>query len=286
MEILRRGGEGVRVLGIDRDPEALERSRERLGDFASQCILEQGNSRDLTAIAKRNGIKSIDGMVLDAGCSSEQIDTAERGFSFQHNGPLDMTMGPDAGCTARELLDSVDEAELARILRQYGGEKRAGRVAYRILEEHRKSPLDTTEALADVVDSALGGRKGSRIHPATRSFQALRIAVNDELGSLEDALEAGISLLAPEGRMAVITFHSGEHTIAKSCFSEHVGRMESLQQGGSKWVGREPRLVWTAKRAVRASQEECSSNPRARSAMLRGARALSAEEFSAIKENI
>ncbi len=278
LEIIHRGGKGIRMLCIDRDPEALERSRVRLGDAASQCILVCGNSRDLCEIAEDNGITRINGMVLDAGCSSEQLDTAERGFSFQQSGPLDMRMGPDAGMTARELLDSSTETELAGILRQFGGERYAGRIARAILKAHALSPLETTGELAGIVMDAVGGRKGARIHPATRTFQAIRMAVNEELSSLKDALEAGITLLAPGGRISVITFHSGEHAVAKGCFSEHVGHWESLQQGGRKWFGNEPRLTWTAKRALRASKEECIENPRSRSAMLRGVQAVSEQD--------
>ena len=280
LEILRRCNGDACVLGIDQDPEALVRSKARLGELGERCIFARGNSRDLARIAREHGIERIDGMLLDAGCSSEQLDTAARGFSFMKDGPLDMRMNPDSGRTARELLDGIDETELVRVLRQYGEEQQARRVARAVLEAHHSSPIATTGALAGVIEKALGGRRGARIHPATRSFQAIRIAVNDELQALEDAVEAGVSLLKPEGRMAVITFHSLEHRVVKSCLAEHVGRRESLQQGGCMWVGREPRLAWTAKRAVKATAEECRSNPRARSAMLRGARALSAQEMA------
>lgn len=280
-EILARTAGQARVIGIDQDPDALLRSRERLGPLARHCEFVRGNSRDLLQIVADLGVDQIDGMVLDSGCSSEQLDTASRGFSFRHDGPLDMRMDPDAGESARELLDRADEAELAFLLRHYGEERQAKRIARAILERHRASALETTVELAEVIEKAAGGRKGARIHPATRSFQAIRIAVNDELKALEAAVEAGIWLLAPGGRVAVITFQSLEHRVVKRCFAEHVGKNVSLQQGGSEWQGREPRLLWTAKRAIKASAHESRTNPRARSAMLRGVRAFREQERAA-----
>lgn len=261
------GGEG-RLLALDQDQTALGRAREKLGDRTGCCELVHGSFADMAAIAAARGLGQVDGVLLDIGISSDQLDDPGRGFSFMRDGPLDMRMNRERGGTAADLVNTLSEAELADVLRRYGEEPRARTIARRIVEARRKVPFAGTAQLADLVMGVYGGRRG-RIHPATQAFQALRIAVNGELEALERGLEAGIGLLAPGGRMVVISFHSLEDRIVKRFFAEHQGRWESLAEGGRKWVGSLPRVEVLTRKPVTASEEECGANPRARSAKLR-----------------
>jgi 16S rRNA (cytosine1402-N4)-methyltransferase len=212
----------------------------------------------------------VDGILLDIGISSNQLDDAERGFSFMRDGPLDMRMNRGKARTAADLLNTLSEADLAGLLRRYGEEPRARAIARRVVEQRQQALFVRTPQLADLVMGVYGGRRG-RIHPATQTFQALRIAVNGELEALEQGLEAGLGLLAPGGRMLVISFHSLEDRIVKHFFAEHQGRWESLAEGGRKWIGSTPQVEVLTRRPVMASDEECLVNPRARSAKLRAA---------------
>lgn len=275
--MLEASSPGGILLGIDRDPEALAYARQRLRRFGSRGILRQGDHGTLGEIASAAGIDRADRVLLDLGVSSAQLDNPSRGFSFRAAGPLDMRMGPGVGPDAASLLDGMhDEQELAGILRRYGQERRAGAVARAILREQRRAPIRDTLRLAEVVAEVVGRRGGK--HPATRTFQALRIAVNRELEEEASALEQGLALLKPGGRMAVIGFHSLEDGIAKRFFRSHAGRKESLQEGGSRWRGRLPRVEILTGRPLRPSEAECRDNPRARSARLRAARRLPEQE--------
>jgi 16S rRNA (cytosine1402-N4)-methyltransferase len=269
-EILRRAGPDCRLLGIDRDEAALERASRRLESLPGTKVFVHGNHGDLGRIADENGFDAVDGVLIDTGVSSDQLDTAERGFSFRNDGPLDMRMDPGCGETAADLVARLDAAGLADIFRRYGEEPRAGHVARAVVKARDLAPITTTGQLADIVSRSLGGPGRSRgHHPATRVFQALRMEVNDETGELERALTGALEILAPAGRLAVITFESITDRMVKTFFARHTGRLVSLQQGGERWEGELPRMSPVTRRAVTASDEEIAVNPRSRSAKLR-----------------
>ena len=268
-EILVRGGE---VLGIDRDDRALAEVRERIrsesGGLGGLTVVK-GNHGDLARIACEKGWEKVDGILLDLGVSSPQLDEAGRGFSFLREGPLDMRMDRSKGLTAAELVNGESAQRLEGIFRTWGEEPRARQVARAIVRarEERGVRFETTRQLADFIEALLG-RRGGR-HPATRVFQALRMEVNDEMGELERALDGGMRILERGGRFAVITFESLTDRCVKRFFAAHVGRMQSLQQGGETWAGAEPRAKAMTRRAVTAGEKEVNLNPRARSAKLR-----------------
>ena len=252
-EIVRRGGE---VLGIDRDDEAVA--------AAGEIRVIKGNHGNLKEIAEANGWHEVDGILLDLGVSSPQLDEAGRGFSFLREGPLDMRMDRSQGQSAAELVNTADAGELERIFRMLGEEPQARRIAKAIAA---RRGFETTKDLADFVEKTIGRHGGH--HPATRVFQALRMAVNDELGELERALIGGLELLKTGGRFAVITFESLSDRMVKRFFAEHVGRMKSLQQGGELWEGELPRVRAVTRKPVTAGDAELKQNPRSRSAKLR-----------------
>lgn len=258
-EIIARGGE---VLGIDRDEQALL----EVGKVAGLTAVK-GRHGDIEAIARGHGWDEVDGVLLDLGVSSPQLDEAGRGFSFMREGPLDMRMDRSCGPSAADIVNSESAERLEEMFRVYGEEPNARRIARAIVEERAARPFRTTVELADFVER-LAWRRGGR-HPATRVFQALRMAVNDEMDELERALEGGMRLLAPGGRFAVITFESLTDRVVKRFFAKHVGRMVSLQQGGERWEGEEPKARQVARKAVVAGDDELDFNPRARSAKLR-----------------
>ena len=261
-EILARGGE---VLGIDRDDDALAAVAEK---GLSGLTAVKGAHGDLAGIARARGWDAVDGVLLDLGVSSPQLDEAERGFSFLREGPLDMRMDRSCGATAADLVNGEGEDSLAEIFRDFGEEPQARRIAKAIAAARaRGTRFATTTELAEFVERTVGRRGGK--HPATRVFQALRMAVNDELGELARALEGGLSLLKPGGRFAVITFESLSDRTAKRFFAAHVGKMRSLQAGGEEWVGEEPRARAVTRKAVTAGEDELKANPRSRSAKLR-----------------
>lgn len=244
---------GAGVVGIDRDPEALALARERLAPFGDRATLLRGNFRDLQSLLAPLGLPPLDGALFDLGVSSLQLDSPGRGFSFSADGPLDMRMDPDGPTTAADLVNGLPERDLARILFEYGEERYARRIARAIA---RARPILTTGELASLVARVYPpGRH--RIHPATRTFQALRIAVNDELSALQKALPAALSLLRPGGVLCVISFHSLEDRIAKRFLRTEAlaGRVEVL-----------------TKKPVTPGEKELLRNPRARSAKLRAGR--------------
>ncbi len=267
-EILRRAGAGGRLMGIDRDREALRRAAGLLANLPGQKVLAHGRHGGIRALADANGFAEVDGIVLDLGVSSEQLDAPGRGFSFMADGPLDMRMDQSEGESAAELLARLEAEELAEILTRLGEEPQARRIAGAIVRERARGAIVTTARLAETVSRAAGGRKGPR-HPATRVFQALRMAVNREMEELEQALDDGLRLLRPGGRMAVITFESLSDRLVKRFFAAHVGRWVSLEQGGERWEGALPAADKVTRKAVRAGAEEIRDNPRARSAKLR-----------------
>ncbi len=247
--ILERSSPHGRLFGMDRDAEALSRARERLAIFGMRAVLVQGSFDGIAEAARRNGFEHVDGIIADLGISSMQLDSAERGFSFMRDGPLDMRMDRSRGESAAAFIARASEAELADVLFRYGEERMARRIARRIRDS---LPLGTTAKLAAVVAGACGGRRG-RIHPATRTFQALRIAVNDELGMLERFLAVAPTLLKSRGRLVVISYHSLEDRLVKNAFRTHARR------GGA---------VLT-KKVIVPGRPEVIGNPRARSARMR-----------------
>jgi 16S rRNA (cytosine1402-N4)-methyltransferase len=266
---------GARVIGLDQDGEALEEARKNLAEYGTSFVAVRSNFREAGRVLTELGVGPIDGVLLDLGVSSHQLDTAERGFSFQRNGPLDMRMDQRGTVTAADLLNTAPVEELVRIFRDYGEEPKAGRVAARIAQMRTRQPFQTTFDLVAAVESVIR-RTGPR-QPATRIFQALRMAVNDELGALEDALEDFLEVLAPGGRFAIITFHSLEDRMVKRFF-RHRAQPEIDRP---EWPEPRPnpdyclRLVTPA--PLVASPGEIATNPRARSAKLRVAEKLGKE---------
>ncbi len=270
-EILARAGAGATLVGIDRDEQALAESRDALAAAATGARVElvHGRHGDLAQLVRERGFNEVDGILLDLGVSSPQLDEAGRGFSFRRDGPLDMRMDRSRGLTAAELVATQGEEELTTLFRALGEEPQARRIARAIARARAQAPLTTTGQLAALVERTVG-RHGAH-HPATRVFQALRMAVNDEVGELERALAGGLGLLRPGGRFAVITFESLTDRIVKRFFAAHAGREVSLQQGGARWEGELPRVRLVARHAVTATEQELNENPRSRSAKLRTA---------------
>jgi 16S rRNA (cytosine1402-N4)-methyltransferase len=266
---------GARVLGVDRDPEALAHARERLAAFGNQFSTFQANFSEIPSYEEIVAGDLADGLLLDLGVSSRQLDSAERGFSFMREGPLDMRMGPNATMTAAELVNTWPEAEITRILFSYGEEPRSRRIASAILAQRQKKPFETTLELASCIENAVG--RNSKIHPATRSFQAIRMAINEELESLASILENAAKVLKPGGRLLIITFHSLEDRMVKRFLRHH----SQPYIDDPTWPAPRPnpdfkyRLI--TKKAIAPSQTEISSNPRARSAKLRVAQLSSPE---------
>ena len=265
--ILDAAGSDGFLLGLDRDPAALERAGRSLRDCAGAYRLVHANFAELGTVAADVGVTDVNGIVMDVGVSSDQLETPGRGFSFAADGPLDMRMNPHTGPTAADLVNALPEEDLAALFREKGEERHARRIARAVVRARTDGRIETTLQLAGIVER-VAARRG-RLHPATRVFQALRIAVNDELECLSAGLEAGIGQLCAGGRLAVISFHSLEDRIAKRCFADHAGRWESLQAGGRAWRGREPQVKRVTKKPVEPSTEEIERNPRARSARLR-----------------
>ncbi|WP_373690591.1 16S rRNA (cytosine(1402)-N(4))-methyltransferase RsmH [Sphingobium sp. DEHP117] len=258
---------GAHVIAIDRDPDAVSEGRERIAREGSDIRLVEGPFSAMASLVEQAGAAQVDGVVLDIGVSSMQLDRAERGFSFQADGPLDMRMA-QAGMTAAEFVNSADEEEIADVLYRYGEEPRSRRVARAIVAAR---PITRTSELANVVRRALGHKPHDKKDPATRAFQAIRIHLNGELDELERGLEAAEAILAPGGRLAVVTFHSLEDRIVK----QFLRRRSGSEAAGSRHrpLTQQAQAAAFAKpaKAVRPSDTEISRNPRARSATLRSA---------------
>ena len=258
---------GATVWGIDRDPTARAAARRRLAGYGERLQVLNGNFRELGKLMHERGVEAVDGVLADLGVSSPQLDTAERGFSFLAEGPLDMRMDPALPRSAADIVNEADEAELADILWQYGEEHAARAIARRIVQQRTRGRIATTTQLANTICSALPRR--GRQHPATRSFQALRIAVNDELGALDELLVAGFSLLKSGGRMAIITFHSLEDRKVKRFFE----RVTKPEIDRPEWAQPRPNPEYAARSVTRKpitpGEAELAVNPRSRSAKLR-----------------
>lgn len=272
----RQGQDGTLIL-IDRDPAALEAARQTLRPLPVRTHFVHNDFRRIADVLDSLGIPVVDAILLDLGVSSGQLNTADRGFSFRADAPLDMRMNPTAGESARELLDRLDRDEIARILREFGEERWAARIAEFIVRERDESPIETTMQLAEIVKAAIPRGAWPRdIHAATRTFQGLRIAVNDELGALQDGLDGGISRLAPGGRMAVISYHSLEDRIVKRTFRSYEGRCQCPPGLPECRCGARRIATVLTRKPIVPSEEEVARNPRARSARLRGVRRLTA----------
>jgi 16S rRNA (cytosine1402-N4)-methyltransferase len=256
--ILERSAPDGRLIGLDWDEMALERARERLAPFGDRVILVKKNFAELGPTLTSLAIPAVDGILLDLGVSSEQLEDAERGFSFRFTGPLDMRMSDEVETTAAEILRRRSVAELRDLFRQYGEERFAQRIARAIVRRRQSKPFRTTRELAEVIAGAVPFSRG-RIHPATRTFQALRIAVNAELAHLQVILEKGPDLLRPSGRLAIIAFHSLEDRMVKESFRK---RAKAEKDATASFQ------ILTPK-PVRPSEVETLTNPRARSAKLR-----------------
>jgi 16S rRNA (cytosine1402-N4)-methyltransferase len=266
--IAERVGPDGCVICIDRDPDVERYFGALVADFPERAIFVIDSYANMTAIVHRLGFDGIDGVLLDLGLSSMQLGEAGRGFSFQAEGPLDMRFDQSRGGSASDLIATASEFELAQILFEYGEERQSRRIARAIVTARERQSIETTTQLAALVERTIGRRPGSRIHPATRTFQALRIAVNDELGEVERGVKAAIDLLRPGGRMAVISFHSLEDRIVKRAFAEASRGCICPRETPVCVCGRVP-LVRHVGKGVRPSEAEVARNPRARSARLR-----------------
>ncbi len=271
---------GVEVLALDRDPTAIRGGYGLVAASAGRLTLVEATFGELAVEASRAGFAPLDGVVLDIGVSSMQLDQAERGFSFRFDGPLDMRMGA-SGRSAADLVNEGSEAELADIIFHYGEERRSRAVARAILEARRQAPILTTRRLAEVVASVVRAEPGG-IHPATRTFQALRIAVNDELGEIVRALHGAVEVLKPGGRLAVVSFHSLEDRIVKQFLQRRSGRAGG---GASRYLpqvaGEEATFALAHRGVIGPGEAELAINPRARSAKLRVAERTAAPSRAA-----
>ena len=267
---------GCTVFAIDRDPDAIARGAVLAQAFAGRLHLVEGRFGDMLSLLRDRGIATLDGVVMDLGVSSFQLDQAERGFSFRADGPLDMRM-EKSGPSAAELVNTLPERELADIIFRFGEERFARRIARAVVARRAEAPFTTTADLAALVRRAVP-RDPSGIDGATRSFQALRIAVNDELGEVERGIAAAMELLAPGGRLVVVAFHSLEDRIVKQAMAAASGRRGASRHDPAALSGRaKPAFHLLTPRALRPQEAECSANPRARSARLRGIERLGLE---------
>lgn len=259
-----------RVLGIDADPEALKIAETRLADYAQSTILVQGNFADLEAICKENDFLPVHGILLDLGISSIQVDTSERGFSFQKDGPLDMRFGPAQELTAADIINALPEEKLVHLIRIYGEERYARQIARYII---RNRPMSRTLELVQAVEEAVGGRRG-KIHPATRTFLALRIAVNRELENLVTALRQTINCLDHQGRLVVISYHSLEDRLVKQFMRQETKGCLCPPGTPVCKCGHTPSMKLISRKVITPSLSEIQSNARSRSAKLRVAERL------------
>ncbi len=263
--ILEACAPGGQLLGLDVDPQALAIARETLAPYEHRVHLAQASYTTLSAQIEQLGWDAVDGIVLDLGASSMQFDTPERGFSFLQDAPLDMRFGPHAPQTAADLVNKLTERELADLIYQYGEERDSRKIARAIVN---KRPLHTTRELVAVIES-VSPRRGDRVHPATRTFQALRIAVNEELASIADVLPQAVSALGVGGRLAVISFHSLEDRIVKDFFREQGRDLKNPPYERIYEIERNAVLKEVHRKPIMPSEEETKNNPRARSAKLR-----------------
>ena len=269
--ILQSPAPGTRVFGIDRDPRSLARALPRLDRFGDRYIAVRGNYADMVSLAAGWGIQSVDGVLMDLGLSSWHLQGPEYGFSFLRDEPLDMRYDPDGPLTASDIVNTYGEEELGRIISAYGEERRATALARAIV---RNRPIHSTGGLAALVERTLGAGHRRRLHPATRTFQAIRIAVNDELGSLERGLAEAVSLLDRAGRLVVISYHSLEDRLVKTFLAREAARCICPPRTPICICGHQPTVGIVNRRVIKATAQEVQSNPRSRSARMRVAAKL------------
>lgn len=270
--ILERILPGGTLIGIDRDPDALEAASRRLDKYQDSLITVHDNFANLESILDKLGIEAIDGMIMDLGVSSYQLDKGSRGFSYQSDAPLDMRMDPTQELSAHDVVNKYDERRLARIISQYGEEKWAARIAKFIVNNR---PINTTEELAQVIKAAIPAKARRRgPHPAKRTFQAIRIEVNKELEILEGAIESAVSKLRPGARLCIITFHSLEDRIVKNTFRKLQNPCSCPPNAPICICGNQPLVKVITRKPIIPSEQEISQNPRSRSAKLRACQKL------------
>jgi len=273
-EILKRSAPDGVLIGLDQDADAVDRSSKSLAPYGDRVIIRQANYRDLHEVLAGLGHSVVDGVLLDLGMSWFHLKDPERGFSFMLDGPLDMRMDMSRPRTAADLVNTLPREELVNIIREYGEDHRAGAIARAIEKARVRGPITSTVQLAEIVSSVFPPYPPRRIHPATLTFQALRIAVNDELGSLREGLANILPILKPGGRVAVITFHSLEDRIVKQAFVKEAKGCVCLPRMPVCACGRRPVLRILTPRPIVAGEEEVKQNPASRSAKLRAAEKL------------
>ncbi|MEO2043010.1 MAG: 16S rRNA (cytosine(1402)-N(4))-methyltransferase RsmH [Nitrospinaceae bacterium] len=267
--ILNNTAPEIRVFAIDRDRSAIERARERLSPFRDRVTLAHGELGDLKNLVAQNGITQIAGLLMDLGVSSPQLDTPDRGFSIKHDGPLDMRMDPSQQTSAADLLRKLSDAELVSIIKNFGEERYSKRIVRSIRKEQAEHPIITTGQLSRAVSRVVRSPRHSRIHPATKTFQALRIAVNQELDQLKQALQDAIGLLSSTARLVVISFHSLEDRIVKTFFRDEQKGCSCPPKIPMCICGRTQTLKILTRKPIVPSEEEIAQNPRSVSAKLR-----------------
>ncbi len=274
LEIVKRLAAG-RLIAIDRDKAALDAAPARFGEYLDRVTLVQGSFGGLAGILASLNVGGVDGMLFDLGVSSPQLDDGSRGFSYLQDAPLDMRMDQSAPLTARDVVNGWSQEELKRVLWQYGEERYAGPIAAAIVRVRENAPIETTGQLAELIRSAMPAKaRREKQHPAKRSFQAIRIAVNDELGELERLLECALEALNPGGRLAIISFHSLEDRLVKTAYARWARGCTCPPDFPVCVCGKTPRVKLVGRRPITAGEEELKENPRARSAKLRLAEKL------------
>jgi 16S rRNA (cytosine1402-N4)-methyltransferase len=273
--IASRLGAGGRLIAIDQDDWALDNARERLAPYMNKVTLVKSNFRRIRDIASDLGLDGVDGVLFDLGVSSPQLDEGERGFSYNADAPLDMRMDQDAPLSAYDIVNEWDEEELARIIWEYGEEKFSRRIARQIVQRRRHAPVRTTGELVELIKEAIpAAARRSGPHPAKRTFQAIRIAVNDELDAFREAVVDAIDLLRPQGRVSVITFHSLEDRICKQVFQDFAKGCTCPPSFPVCTCGNQASVKIITRKPILPSEAELTANPRARSAKLRVAEKL------------
>lgn len=274
-EIAKRLGKGGRLLCFDRDAEAIAAARIRLAEFGDKITFIHENFENIGRVLRELSIDNLAGVVADLGCSSHQFDTPERGFAYQYDAPLDMRMDTDAGLSAADVVNTYSEAELVRIIREYGEERFAGRIASRIVSARATRPIRTTFELAELIKAAIpAAARADGPHPAKRTFQAIRIEVNHELDSIAPAIEASIDALIPGGRISIISFHSLEDRAVKNAFASAATGCTCPKDFPVCVCGKKPRIEILTRKPILPTDEELNDNPRSRSAKLRVAKKL------------